>query len=368
MARTNKGPRVEKNEFGIYEIRWTKDGRSKRLSTRTESLPEAQRFLAGWLLEEISENGPAMNVGKILDMYLHEHVEEQVIDQARAICAARKLDESFGELDPSDLTADRIAAYKRERKAAGRKDGTIRRELVTLIAALNYARKQRKVSAADIPSISLPPMAPAKDLWLDEREEGLFWDMAAATSNERLSRVHRFVAIGMETAARRRSIERLRWDQIDLEHGLIHFHKDGRRQKNKRRVPVPVSDRLRPVLERAYQERGGTCYVLDSPVSIQREFVRLVKQFAAVNQEKAAKMTCHTMRHTWATLAARAGVDLYQIAGVLGDTLATVERNYLHHAPEHLRAAINFKNAALKSGEMPVLSVGRDQQQPPTTS
>jgi integrase len=54
-------------------------------------------------------------------------------------------------------------------------------------------------------------------------------------------------------------------------------------------------------------------------------------------------MTPHTLRHTWATLAARAGVDLYAIAGVLGDTLSTVEKNYLHHAPDHLRGAINFK-------------------------
>jgi integrase len=348
MARTNKGPRVERNEFGIYEIRWTLNGRSKRISTRTGSLPEAQRFLAGWLLEENKETGPAMTVAKVLDLYLLEHVEEQVIDQQRAINTCRMIENAFGDLFPSDLTADKIAAYKRERKSAGRKDGTIRRELVTLIAALNYARKQRKINAGDIPVIALPPMAPAKDLWMDELEEQAFWDMAEKTSGERLSRVHRFAAIAMETAARRRSIERLKWSQIDLHHGMINFHSDGRRQKNKRRVPVPISDRLRPVLERAFAEGQGSEFVLDTPVSIQRDFVRLVKQFSAVNREKAAKMTCHTLRHTWATLAARAGVDLYQISGVLGDTLATVEKNYLHHAPEHLRHAVNFKKNGLR--------------------
>jgi integrase len=52
-------------------------------------------------------------------------------------------------------------------------------------------------------------------------------------------------------------------------------------------------------------------------------------------------LTPHVCRHTWATLAARGGVDPYAIAGVLGDTLATVTANYLHHAPDHLRSAIN---------------------------
>lgn len=38
---------------------------------------------------------------------------------------------------------------------------------------------------------------------------------------------------------------------------------------------------------------------------------------------------------------AQAGVDLWEIAGVLGDTLATVEKTYAHHHPDYLRRAIN---------------------------
>src|SRR5260221_7389331 len=62
--------------------------------------------------------------------------------------------------------------------------------------------------------------------------------------------------------------------------------------------------------------------------------------------ERAAvmrKATPRTLRHTWATLAAQAGVPLWEIAGGLGDTLATVMKNYAHHAPDHLRKAINFR-------------------------
>jgi integrase len=129
-------------------------------------------------------------------------------------------------------------------------------------------------------------------------------------------------------------------------------------------VPVPISDRLRPVLERAFQEKGSE-FVLDTPASIQKAYNRVLDAFTSVNKAKAAKMTCHTLRHTWATLAARAGVDLYQIAGVLGDTFATVERNYLHHAPEHLRVAVNFKkNACLPTKITNSLqSATADQQQ-----
>lgn len=48
----------------------------------------------------------------------------------------------------------------------------------------------------------------------------------------------------------------------------------------------------------------------------------------------------HDLRRTWATLAARRGVALWQIAGVLGDTVEAVGAHYAHHAPDHLRGAV----------------------------
>jgi hypothetical protein len=52
-------------------------------------------------------------------------------------------------------------------------------------------------------------------------------------------------------------------------------------------------------------------------------------------------VTPHVMRHSWATIAARRGVSMWEIAGVLGDDEKTVRTHYLHHAPGHLRAAVN---------------------------
>jgi integrase len=54
-----------------------------------------------------------------------------------------------------------------------------------------------------------------------------------------------------------------------------------------------------------------------------------------------ARVTPHTFRHTWATWAAQRGVPLFEIAGMLGDTMKTVEKNYAHHHPDHLRGAVN---------------------------
>jgi integrase len=348
MARPNKGPRIESNSAGYLEIRWTENGRSKRLSTGTREMAEAQRFLAGWILEAETEKKAreTLNISRILSDYRTEHVEEQVLDQRRIDDCLKPLREFFGDLMPSDLTSDRIATYKRKRRNGelGRKvqDSTIRRELVALVAALNHARKQRRVDAGDIPHIAMPPNPPSRDFWLNETEEEKFLQLASSTSNQRLSRIHRFVAIALDTAARRKSIETLRWDQVDLSAGVINYAGDGKRQKNKRRVACPISTRLHPILERAYNERTSE-WVLDTPYSVQHHFDALQARATQEISSKFEKMTIHSMRHTWATLAARAGVDLFRVAGVLGDTIATVERNYAHHCPDHLRSAVNFR-------------------------
>lgn len=299
-----------------------------------------------------------MNVKQILDYYLNTHVEEQVIAQDRATIAVNHLRRHLNGISPQDLTSRVVAKYKSTRRAEGVSDSTIRRELVTLVAACNHARRQRQIPADHVPVVSLPPIPPPKDLWMTETEEQAFWDIAERTNGERMSRVFRFIAIALETAARLNSIVGLRWSQVDLDAQIIRFDNDGKRQKNKRRVPVPISDRLMPVLVRAHAERTSE-FVLDDSNDIRRAFNKVVEEAAQTIDKRLAAVTPHTLRHTWATLAARAGVDLYEIAGVLGDTLATVERNYLHHAPDHLRTAINFKSAArnvernARNGRMP---------------
>ena len=152
-----------------------------------------------------------------------------------------------------------------------------------------------------------------------------------------------FVWIAMETASRKRAIEELRWTQVDLRARLIHLNPAGRRQTAKRRPTVPISTALLKVLERAYEARTGDL-VLGNSSSIERPFATLCRAaHRATGNEKFLKATPHCLRHTWATLAARAGVSLFEIAGVLGDDVATVQRVYAHHCPDYLRSAVDFR-------------------------
>lgn len=347
MARPQTGASLALNKGGVYEIRWSENRRTHRLSTRTENLQAAQRFLAGWLMErERDETAKAVVSCKyVLDLYLDEHIEHgPVVDKTRARNAIKNLREFFNDIPCCDIDLSHCKEYSKLRRAGltgsrpAKKDGTLRRELSSLTAAMNYAVRSKKMSLADVSFIHLPAKGEPREMWLmeDEREAML----AAADREDQAMML--FVYLGHFTASRRAAIERLEWEYVDLQARMIRYDLLPGPKTRKRRVAVPISDRLYLKLAAAKLASTST-YVLGQDHEIHHRFNTFMRKLAAeTGNKRFLKVTPHTMRHTWATLAARAGFSMYKIAGVLGDSVSTVEKNYLKHAPDHLRDAVNF--------------------------
>lgn len=328
---------------GRWEIRYSErqaDGawRSRTVSTRTADRQDAERFLAGWTATvQAAASATPHTVSDLTKIYLQDARGRGLVRSSENALLG-PVARYFGGLTPSQITPAVIAQHRsarqNDRTGAPVTANTLRRELIALGTVLRYAVKIGLLKADEVPYISLPPVPAGRDVWLTEEQEGRFLALASASSAgaPRLTRIHRFVWLGLCTGARSTALLELRWPQVDLQAGLIDFRQ--RRRTKKRRVPVPLADRLRPVLERAHQERRGD-FVIDHPGRIRRDWDRLVQG------TEFDQLTPHDMRRTFATLLARAGVDLWQVAGLLGDTLEVVTAHYAHHHPSYLRDAIN---------------------------
>lgn len=340
MPRSNCGPRLKPNKDGIYFIHWSEDRRSKRVSTRTGNLSEAQKILAGFLLEQEKAQDSRMTVKAVLDYYDTNHIEEHVVDKKRQRKALSHLRAILGEDNYVDeLASDDFVAYRQKRRKVrfrgkGIDDATIRRELNTFIAACNFSVRNRKMENRHVPVIELPDHNPNKDRWLERDEAKRLLQTAQPEGANRLTRAYRFIAIALSAPKRKEAIETLKWFRVDLKNRLIDFRKPGEAETKKRRGRVPISDWLLPILERAYQEKTSE-YVLDTPYSITREFNK-VRDAA-----KLPDVTPHTCRHTWGTWAAQDGVSMWKISGMMACSVQTATNNYLHHSPEHLRETAN---------------------------
>jgi integrase len=253
----------------VYTAVWSDSRRSKRKSMGTANRAIAEERFAQWLLLGGHKDGPAAPAGVTLTtselwmVYDVKHVEHIASPASARICW-KNLSSHFGAMRPAEIDQTTVDEY--EQKRAGGKIGnpaissTVRKELACLRAMLNWhvapARgKKRLLERIDVPVFDLPDERAPRDRWLSKAEIAkLFGSFDPA---ERMCRVERFLWLALETAARKQAILDLTWDRVDFETGMVHYALPGQKQTKKRRVSVPISKTLHPVLERMHAERQG---------------------------------------------------------------------------------------------------------------
>jgi integrase len=335
-------PKLKKHDNGYFYVHWTRGRRSSRESTRAKELPAAKAYFSEWLKLQSEAPAAVEAVLKVSDLwaaYHDKHVRPNVASVQTADWSWKNLAAGFGGLTVEEVTQAAVERYAKARVAGriGRPSSapTIRRELVALRACLNWcAGPKRKLIRPDaVQPFDLPPSGAPRERWL--RVEEIERLLAAAHEEGRLSRCERFLWLALETAARKGAICQLTWDRVDLETGVINYVDTTIRQTKKRRAVVPISAKLRPVLERAYAERVND-FVLDHAGEIEKSVYR------AADRAGLDDVSPHVLRHTAATHMARNGVSLWKIAKVLGNTFGVVERVYAKHCPDDLREAVDL--------------------------
>lgn len=344
MPRHNTGPRLELGPRGLYEIRFTERGRSRRYSTGTADRAAAQKALGEFLLKEGEANSSsAPTVEAVLERWYARHAQHKVtgpflrryIDTMIPVFGSTPID----KLRPDQIDGE--GGYVERRKKAGCVDGTIRTELAALSAAANWCLRRGEISTKIY--VPLPPASPPRDRWLSTAEcERLLTTAAARRSDPAVpDRLELFIMLAWKTGARETSIERLEWRHVDLGARTIDY-RPYYTTKKKRGALVPIADELLPVLQ-AELARAETPYVMRHTTRVRTRLYALAK---AAGVEDVSP---HVFRHSFASQALQAGVSIEKVAQVLGDTITTVERVYGKWRPEALADAVNFGSPKLRS-------------------
>jgi integrase len=356
MARKNNGPYLKTNNAGLWEIRWTEGGRSRRKSTGTDDHQKAALALADFLRTGGLPTGENrdLTVREALDLYWHRHVVHHVTDQVRISYVHRWLDGGLGKVKCKDLDDSHIIRYTKDRMSGKlgqmAQIGTVWRELAGLKTALNYAVRQRVLPPDLNPIFTMPEPPKRRERWLNEPQvSALLKAMLELEYGQRASRAHRFIVFALATGARKRAIEVLRWSQVDLEKLLVRYDLQVDVETRKRRAAAPMPTWALDYIKLFEKQRVAVChgavtdFVLDDSTEIRHCFEAMMNRVAKHTGDDVYLMvTPHVLRHTTATLMLRAGASLWQVAGLLGDTPDTVARVYGHHAQDHVREGVNL--------------------------
>ncbi|MCA0944063.1 tyrosine-type recombinase/integrase [Salipiger pacificus] len=378
MPRRPQGPRLHWRKLpggkGVYEIRDTDNGRV-RISTGTERREEAESALQDYLDRKKRNSGPTraeeLTIGQVLEIYAEEH-GPHTADPARIAYAIDALVPFWGGIFVSEVKGALCRRYANQRvhKRTGKKasDGTVRRELGTLQAALKHAAKEGHL-IGEAPSVTLPPKPDSKERWLT-RQEAAWLLRAARHLNSDGRHLADFIVCGLYTGSRKATMLALHIDtpsisggHVDTVNGLLYRKPQGKvmtkKQQGVARLPTPYLSKLRR------QAKSGRRYVVERTIIVKGEKTRtqvadirkgwaraveLAEKLAAKKEIKLnlSDVTPHTLKHTAITWALQSGADFWSAAGYFSTSVETLQEVYGHHHPDWQESA---REAAGRKGK-----------------
>ena len=246
--------------------------------------------------------------------------------------------EFFAEQPVSMIDAGRIEDYKAHRLNVHQvRDITLRHDLHALSVFFQHAIKQKWTRSNPVNEVSIPSDAAAtREHILTAKEEKEYFVRAAKYPD--LYDVARLIFLqGM----RPEEVTELEKSDVDLERGMLTI-RSGKSKAARRTLTLTAESKS--ILARRITKQFGP-WVFPSKRNPGQPISRVNGQHDKVVAKArkdgiALNFVLYDLRHTFATRAAMAGVDMATLAAIIGHgSLRTIMR-YVHIGQEHQRAAM----------------------------
>lgn len=259
------------------------------------------------------------------------------------------LAEHFGAMKLTAINTEAVEAFKAARTRAGVKPRTINTEVAKLQAVLTYAR-DLGIPCASPKLRALPVIGRGRVTFWNAEQLAALMDAVERDEPEILPIVV-FVA---NTGCRKGEALACEQAWVDLRRGMLTIQPNDEWQpKDNEPREIPISDALRPWLERALATPRRYVFVTakkrDGGHSRWAVWPR--RAFDRARRAAGLRGGPHTLRHSFAAAFLAGGGDMYLLSKILGHaSLRTTERIYAHLRPEHVEAARNKVNVGPASG------------------
>lgn len=241
----------------------------------------------------------------------------------------KALKERFGPMQGDAITIADCRAYVAERRAKGRKDGSICTELGHLRMVLVWSVKHGHLAKA--PTIERPPLPLPKEEHLTRKEARVLINAAE------MHHLKLFAILALTTGGRSAAILDLTWDRCDFDAGRVNLRNPKIARPHKGRSIVPMNRTLRAALLEARDHR-----LSDFVIEWGGQKVMSVKKGLAAAAKRAGlkHVSPHMLRHSAAVHMAEDGLPMEEIAQFLGHGDVKVTRRvYARFSPDYLAKA-----------------------------
>ena len=165
---------------------------------------------------------------------------------------------------------------------------------------------------------------------------------------------YKLFLIGIYTGMRLGDCCKLDWSSVNLAAGIIQLVPQKTRRHHNRLVTIPIHPALREALEETpVLERGGYVlkelseYYIKTKWKIGHELSHIFHVAGIVTsvqiegrRTRTPEATFHSLRHTFVSFAANAGVPLHIVQSIVGHESTAMTRHYYHENIDALKSAV----------------------------
>ncbi len=209
---------------------------------------------------------------------------------------------------------------------------TVNRRRTFLSGIMTEAERRGYIERNPARGVQNLPEHNQKLRWMTDDEE----DRLLAHSPEYLRPI---ILVALHTGMRRGEVLTMKWADLNFDQKLVRVT----HTKNHRIRYIPMNSKLEKLLDAMKPEATTwekTPYVFANE-DTETKFKDLSRAFeGACRRSGLEDVTFHTLRHTFASRLAQAGVPLNTVRELLGHGDMTVTMRYAHLAPNNLREAV----------------------------
>lgn len=244
--------------------------------------------------------------------------------------------EDIGDFSIEKITPDHIEKIIYKMKDSGRAIATQKHVIKLVKHILNKAAEMEIWSGPDpCRSIKFPKLQNARLRFLS-REVAEELLSALRLKSKKIAQI---ATISLYSGMRLGEVLALKWSDVDFTHEIITILDS----KNGESRPIFITGPIKAVLEELTQGASSDQLFVTtdgSPVkTLSNTFGRVVDKIGLNNgiTDRRQKVTFHTLRHTYASWAVKAGVPLFQVGKALGHKSTAMTERYSHLAPDSQR-------------------------------
>lgn len=236
---------------GIYWIKYYKNGKSYRESTKSDKMMVAKKLLAQREGDIAQGKIPGIHFEKVkFDDLAEEMLSDYRVNQKksleRAEISVNHLKVFFGGMRAVEITTGTVKKYIESRLEAGAANATINRELSAIKRMLNLGAHSTPPRVDRVPHI---PMLKENNTRKGFFEHSEFLALRDAVPDY----LKGLVTFAYKSGWRKTEITKLQWSQVDLEQGIVTLHPGDTKNDDARTVYLDTE--LKELFQRQWHQR-----------------------------------------------------------------------------------------------------------------